>query len=138
MLITRINAADKLLNGGRLIAARLIAAAQSKLHGGLSWRHAGASRNLHYTPGCNYRTATGRARLKHELNSRERASQTAIIESSSVPGQSAQRERLLSGFSHLHRNGCDSNHRPCRPLHSFSGWLLPWHAREDQFLTKCR
>src|SRR5437868_9781802 len=98
MLITRINAADKLLNGGGLIAARLIAAAQSKLHGGLSWRPAGVSRNLHYTPGSNYRTATSRARLKHELNPGERASQAAITESSLVPRQSAQRERLLSGF----------------------------------------
>ena len=58
VLFARVNATDELLNGGGLIAARLVTAAQSKLHRGLSCGPAGVSRNLHYTPARKYRVLT--------------------------------------------------------------------------------
>src|SRR5260370_8631318 len=50
MLIAGFDAADELVDGRGLVTAWLVAAAQSKLHGQVSCRLSGVSRNLHYTP----------------------------------------------------------------------------------------
>src|SRR5882762_1711814 len=138
VLLAGINAADKLLNGSGLVTAWLVTAAQSKLHGGLSWRPAGASRNLHYTTGCNVWSFASRALGWRANHTPENALEAAITERLWVLGQPARRERLPSGFLHLRRNGCDSNHRPWLPLHSSAGWLLLWPARQAQSSMKRR
>jgi hypothetical protein len=51
VLLASLHAADELLDGRGLVTARLVTAAQSKLHARVSWQATGASRNFHYTTG---------------------------------------------------------------------------------------